>query len=216
MSAEYVDHFADLAPEGVGFLSWTQFERFRRAVEDARKYVPWLRVAGYIKMGSDPDELMSRSSHRANMPLGIPATWLAAEEIVSLLAEINRWPTLEDVARFGSKFALQLTREVETAAFKWPLSDRAHAVQFFRCQACQQMTLRYYPPRVAGEALVDSVVKCTEKTCRAVVDEVMFTRMALLIEIEQKEKRERDRRLAAGKRSATAGGEIGEDDLPVG
>lgn len=200
---------------GVGYLTWAEFDRFRNAVDNARQYVPWLRVAGYIKIGADPDEWFNKTSHRVNMPLGLPPAWLAAEEITSLLGEINQWPDLEDVAKKGSEFALLLTREVETAMARWPMSDRAHAVKFFRCQACNQMTLRYYPPRFVGEALIDSVVKCTDKTCRAIVDETMFTRMAVIAEMEEKEKRERVKRLASGKRSAGESEPESGDDLPV-
>lgn len=213
---EYVDHFTGLASEGIGYLTWAEFDRFRNATATATKIAPWLRIAGYIKLGADPDELMSRSSHRANMPLGLPATWLAAEEIMSLMSEIQKWTTLEDVAKFAPDFATLLTREVERAAALWPMSDRPHAVQFFRCQACQQLTLRYYPPTFVGERLLDSVVKCGEKTCRAVVDEGMFARMALLIELEQKEKDERARRMAAGSRGTCSGKPEQADGVPVG
>lgn len=216
MPPEYVDHFTGLASEGVGYLTWDEFDKFRRAVTTARKYVPWLRIAGYIKLGADPDELMSRSSHRSTMPLGLPATWLAAEEIASLLVEINKWPTLEDVAKRGSEFALLITREVETAAAKWPMSDRSHAVKFFRCEACQQMTLRYYPPNFAGETLIDSVVKCTDRNCRAVVDELMFARMAVLAEAEELEKRESKRRLDTAGRRTRKGEQVPDVDLAVG
>lgn len=213
---DYTDHFADLAKAGVGYMSRDEFDRFAQAVHDASKYVPWLRIAGYIKLGSDPDELMSRSSHRANMPLGLPSTWLAAEEIASLMAEVNKWPTLEDVAKRAPEFAWLLTREVETAKAKWPLADRSHAVKFFRCEACQQMTLRYYPPTFAGEALIDSTVKCTDKSCRAIVDEVMFSRMAVLAEAEQKAKDERTRQLDKARRRTGKSGPIEGHDLAVG
>lgn len=197
-------------------LTAAEFDRFRSAVYNARQYVPWLRVAGYVKIGADPDEWFTHRGHRVDMPLGLPQTWLAAEEITSLLVEIQHWPTLENVAEVGFEFALQLTQEVETAMARWPMSDRAHGVKFFRCQACQGTTLRYYPPRFVGERLIDSVVKCTEKTCRAVVDDLMFTRMALLIEAEQKEKDERARKLAKGPRSAIESEQIAVDYLLVG
>ena len=218
MNGEYVDHFTELASEGIGYLTWDQFDRFRRAVEDARRYVPWLRVAGYIKLGSDPDELMSRSSHRANMPLGLPSTWLAAEEISRLLGEVQRWPDLEATVKddWGQVVAQDLTREVETAKAKWPLTDRSHAVKFFRCEACQQMTLKYYPPNFAGEVLIDSVVKCTDPACRVVVPEIMFARMAVLAEAEELEKRDSKRRLDKAGRRTRESGPITGNDLEVG
>jgi len=205
-----------LSPEiegNVGLLTATEFDRFRTAVYNARQYVPWLRVAGYVKIGADPDEWFTHRGHKIDMPIGLPDTWLAAEEISSLLAEIQQWPTLENVAEVGFEFALQLTREVETAMTRWPMSDRAHAVKYFRCLACQGTTLRYYPPRFVGERLIDSVVKCTEKTCHAIVDEVMFTRMALLTEAEQKEKDERARRLGKRPRSALESQQVAVDCL---
>lgn len=214
-SDSYVDHFTELASEGIGFLTWDQFDRFRRAVENARKYVPWLRVAGYITSG-DPDEFRATSGHMAEMPLGLPATWLAAEEITSLLDEIGKWATHEDVATFGHEFALLLTSEVETAVARWPLSDRTHRVRYFRCMSCDQATLKFYPPTIHGSVIRDTAIKCTDKACRAVMDEIMFARMAVLIEAEQEEIRERAKRLASGKSSAGKGEQVQEDGVPVG
>lgn len=173
------------AEGSVGYLTWDQFDRFRRADNNARKYVPWLRVAGYLKSGTDPDEFRGRSV-MAHPPLGLPATWMAAEEITRLSYEINRWPTHEAIAHDvdGSELAMLFTREVETAAAKWPIADRSRGVRFIRCYVCQQMTLRYFPPTIAGDRLIDSTVKCTEKACRAVVSEIEFARMALLLEQE--------------------------------
>lgn len=175
----------DPAAGSVGYLTFDEFDRFRRADDNARRYVPWLRVAGYLRAGTDPDEFRSRSV-MSHPPLGLPATWLAAEEITRLSYEINCWPTHEAVARDidGSELALLFTREVETAVAKWPIADRPRSVKFFRCTSCNQATLRYYPPTLADEVVRDSAVKCTDKSCRAVIDEAMFARMALLIEQE--------------------------------
>jgi hypothetical protein len=214
-SDSYVDHFTELASEGIGFLTWDQFDRFRRAMENSRKYIPWLRVAGYITSGSDPDEFRVSGGHRTDIPLGLPATWLAAEEIASLLEEVGKWATHEDVATFGHEFALQLTSEVETAVARWPLSDRTHKVKFFRCMSCDQATLKFYPPTIHGSVIRDTAIKCTDKACRAVMDEIMFARMAVLIEAEQEEIRERAKRLAAGKRSAGKGESEPGDGVPV-
>ena len=181
---------SDLAQEGIGYMPWNDFERLRKAVETARRYMPWLRVAGYLKSGADPDEFRGTHAKASNIPLGLPATWLAAEEISRLLGEINGWPELEDAARdqFGAYLCGLLTREVETAAAKWPMEEKPRAVQFFRCIACDQLTLRYFPPSLDGRELVDSIVRCTNRDCRAVVSELMFMRMAVLIEAEHKAK----------------------------
>jgi len=199
----------------VGYLTWDEFDRLRRADDNARKYVPWLRVAGYLKSGTDPDEFRSRTA-MSHPPLGLPATWLAAEEITRLSFELNAWPALEDVAHddWGSVLAQQFTREVETAAAKWPISDRPRSVKFFQCEACQQATLRYYPPTIAGESLIDSIVKCTNKACRAVVDEQKFMRMALVIESEW-ELRNGKRRVDPVGGSAGEGGQIPDDGSSV-
>ena len=58
--------------EGVGYLTWEEFERFRTAVHQSLIVVPWFRVAGHIK-GQQP-EVRSASSH---YPLGLHPTWLA-------------------------------------------------------------------------------------------------------------------------------------------
>jgi hypothetical protein len=133
-----------LAEDGVGYLTFEQFDRLRRAWSDAIKLLPWWWVAGQIRSG-DIDEMRVRSSDPA---LPLPATWLAAHEITRLMQELNGWLELEDVAHDAgaAELALLLTKEVETAAAKWPFSDRSHKVSYFRCQACQQMTLRYMPP----------------------------------------------------------------------
>ena len=192
----------DHPEDGIGYMTWEQFERFRDAVNDSRRLIPWLRVAGYIRSG-DHDELKHRSTDR---PLGLPPTWLAAEEITNLLQEINQWPELEDVATHGSEFAFMLTKEVETAAARWPLEDKSHSIQYMRCQACQLMTLRYYPPKTAKDRIT---VKC--KTCRAVMDEDMFSFAAALIESENNA-----RRLGHDRRGRDESAPSETDNLPVG
>ena len=124
---------------------------------------------------------------------------------------------------------------MQTAAAKWPLSDRAHKVQHFRCQACQGLTLKYLPPndrapkdarmvdvqsRIAPGAVrenpetltrwilaedgkksipvpvtvprtvrratvADVVVRCTDKSCGAVMDSQMFELAVAVIKQEQ-------------------------------
>lgn len=190
----------------VGYLTADMFSRFEWAVHNSRRLVPWLRVAGYIR-GGDTDELKHRSTDR---PLGLPPTWIAAEEITRLLGEINRWAELEDVANDmqGQFFAELLTREVETAGARWPFEDKPHRVKYMRCQACDQMTLRYLPPRDAGDTVL---VKCSDRACGAVMDEHMFKLATALIESENELRRLGDRKSGRG-----VGGEVEADDLPVG
>lgn len=167
----------DPAAGTVGLLTYPEYERFTRAVTDALKHIPWWRIAGQLSAG-DADEYKPRSS---DPTIPLPATWLAAEEISNLLQEINHWETLEDVARFGHEFALTITREVETAMHKWPMEDRPHKVQFLRCRECQQVSLKYYPPKSAGS---DMTIKCTNPNCRAIEDPRNFAHDAALIQEE--------------------------------
>lgn len=186
--------------EDVGFLTWNEWERFTRAVHESRRLVPWLRVAGYLR-GGDADELRHRTSDR---PLGLPPTWIAAEEISNLLIEINQFRELEDVALRAPEFAVALTREVETAAARWPYEDRPHRVQFVRCHECHRMALRMLPPR-------DGVVEIRCSECRAVMDEATFAYTVYLMEAEERERRLGDRGGGGGK-----GREVEADDLSVG
>lgn len=139
---------ADYDPNagGVGFLTFDEYDRFVRAVGNARSHVAWWRIAGHIRLG-DAEEHKSRSS---DPMIPLPATWLAAEEIGNLLLELNTVPTLADAAHRLPEIAMLLTREVETAMAKWPMSDRPHKVRYLRCRACQQQTLKYYPPNLKG------------------------------------------------------------------
>jgi hypothetical protein len=177
--------------DSVGYLTWEQFERFRRAVHDSRKLIPWLRVAGYIR-GGDSDELRHRS---ADHPLGLPPTWVAAEEISNLLQEINQWPELEDVALYGYEFAFTLTREVETAAARWPYEDKPHRVQYMECQTCFRVSLKWRPPRGAEDKVI---VKCSHPECGAVMDEALFAFAAHIIETREHERRLGDRKSGRG------------------
>lgn len=214
---------------GVGFLTFDEFERLTKAVSNARSHVAWWRIAGHIRLG-DPEEHQTRSS---DPTLPLPATWLAAEEIGNLLVEMQKWRTLEDAASHGPEIAMQLVREVETAMAKWPMSDRAHKVRYLRCRACQQQTLKYFPPRLTGPSnaqmttvqvrvgrefhaldVLDVNVKCTNKECRAVEDPAMFERDALLIKLEAE--RAAGKRLDSAGRSAAKSRPLTFDHLPVG
>lgn len=193
--------------DGVGYLTWEQFERFRRATENARVLVPWLRVAGYItSAAADVRVHTSRDGH-----IGLPPTWLAAEEITRLLNELNQWPELEDAAAddYGAWVAWEFTRETETAAARWPHTDRPHRVRVMRCAACDALTLRYHPPRHDGDRIV---VRCSDKACGAFMDEDMFAFAAHMIETENREQK----RLADDRRRRAGRGQVTEDDLQVG
>ncbi|MGX9349184.1 hypothetical protein [Microbacterium sp. KNMS] len=176
--------------ENVGYMAWGEFARFRRAVHFSLELVPWLRVAGYVKTG-EPDEIRAPSSDH---PLGVPPTWLAAEEITRLSHQLQGWPDLEDVANDsdGVEIARVFTREVETAAHRWPFEDRSHRVRYLRCQECSGETLRYSPPRFTGD---DVRIGCTE--CDATVTEEEFNTLAALVALEMKRAGDDSRRLGA-------------------
>lgn len=182
----------------VGYMTYDEFNRFRRAVNYSMKLVPWLRVAGYIKSG-EPDDIRGSS---VEQPLGIPSTWLAAEEITQLSQELNRWQDLEDIAADdgGFELALIFTREVETATAKWPFEDRAHKVQYVRCPACQMVGLRYEPPEFSGDQIA---VKCRE--CRHFVSEDEFAKLTTLIAMEFAEAKEKSRERRLGDRRTSSG-----------
>ena len=201
----------------VGYLTWDQFQKFRWAVEYSRKLVPWLRVAGYLK-GGEADVRVQSSSDR---PLGLPPTWVAAEDISRLLMELNQWHELEDAANdeYGAWLALTVSSEVGGAAARWPFEDRPHAIRHMRCQVCQQMTLRYNPPRHEGDGVE---VRCRDRSCGAVLDELMFERVVVMIRAEHEEQERRRREVARARRlgDGVAGdgvdGPVEVDDLSVG
>lgn len=224
---------ADYDPDagGVGYLTFDEFDRLGHAVSNARTHVAWWRIAGHIRTG-DEDEHRTRSS---DPTIPLPATWLAAEEVSRLLGELNRWHTLEQAAGTldGQFFALLLVREVETSMAKWPMSDRPHKVRFLRCRACQQQTLKYFPPVLHAPKdaqmttvavhdrgmfgsieLADVTVKCTNKECRAVEDPAMFERDALLIKLEAE--RGGRGRMGDGDRGTGPSEQIADDGVQVG
>lgn len=195
--------------ENIGYYTYDQFNRLRNAVNDARTLIPWLRVAGYIRTGTDDIRVhSSRDGH-----IGLPPTWIAAEEITRLLQELNQWPELEDAVNdeYGAWVAWEFTREAETAQAKWPHTDRPHRIHVMRCTACNGLTLRYHPPRHDGDRVI---VRCKDRSCGAVMDEDMFTRAAVIIESENQEREQK--RLAANRRRRGSDRPITENDLPVG
>lgn len=140
-----------------GYLTTAQWRSFQWAVHYSLRLVPWLYAAGNYSI-SDPDEARSRS---VDVPLGMPATMLAAIEIERLSRELGAWDNLEDIANdvFGADIAKQFTREVQTAAHRWPFEDKPHKVQHVRCPACRYMSLTFFPPEGGGS---DSTVRCSE------------------------------------------------------
>lgn len=162
----------------IGYLTWEEFDRFRRAVHQAQIVIPWFRVAGYIR--GHAEEVRAPSS---NHPLGLPPTWLAAEEITRLSVELRYWPNLEDVANdlFGRDIAVLFTREVETALHRWPIEDRPHKVRHVRCQQCAGETIRYEPPSFEGDKVH---IACTE--CGHELTEDEFKTLVELVTAELK------------------------------
>lgn len=164
--------------ENVGYLTWDEFDRFTRAVHKSLTIVPWLRAAGYIR--GEVDEIRSPSS---NHPLGVPPTWLAAEEITRLSSELRYWADLEDAANddYGSDIAKQFTREVETALARWPIEDKPHKVRHVRCQVCAGETIQYNPPQGIWRPVK---IACTE--CGHKVSEDEFKTLVELVTAEMK------------------------------
>lgn len=164
--------------ENIGYLTWDEFNRFRRAVDRSLIAVPWFRVAGYIK--GAVEEVRSPSS---NHPLGIPPTWLAAEEIDRLSQELRYWPNLEDAANhtYGADTARAFTREVETALARWPIEDKPRKVRHIRCQQCAGETIRYQPPAFDGDNVH---IACTD--CRHTLTEEEFATLLTLVTEEMK------------------------------
>jgi hypothetical protein len=219
---------------GVGYLTFDEWDRFTRAWQTAYKHLPWWWVAGHVR-GGDGDELRSRSAEHT---IPLPGTWLAAHEVTRLMHELNRWPELVDAAndQDGAEFIMLFTREVETAAAKWPFSDRTHRVSYFRCEACQQLTLKYFPPnpserenapmvdvtyrgrdgKVRKGELLDVVVRCTDGTCNALMSSARFEVAVKLIEWEhEQEKIRAKQRLDSAGGSAGKGGQVESDDSSV-
>lgn len=166
------------AHENVGYLTWAEWDRFNAAVHRSLIIVPWLHAAGYIK--GEVNEIRSPSSDH---PLGLPPTWLAAEEIRRLSGELRYWANLEDVANDvdGADTARLFTREVETASARWPIEDKSHKVRHLRCQSCMGETIRYDPPRYESDEVK---IGCTE--CSRTYTDEEFTELVELLTAEMK------------------------------
>lgn len=172
-STERLEH------EDVGYLSIKEWNRARWAAEYALKFLPWLRIAGYVRF--EVEDVRVDSSGGAG--IGIPPTKLAYIEINRLLGELNRWTELEDAANdmLGQFLLASLGREMSTAVARWPMEDRPHRVDAMRCGGCEQLTLTYRPPRWEGDEIR---VDCY---CGYVLNHDEFERSVALIELEQRE-----------------------------
>ena len=194
--------------EGIGYYTVDQFDRLRGAVNTARTLVPWLRVAGYIRGESTERIHTSRDGH-----IGIPPTWIAAEEITRLLTELNAFPELHHAVNdeYGAWVAWEFVRETETANARWPIEDHTHKVRHMRCTGCGALTLRYHQPRHAEDPII---VRCSDPDCRTVMGEAMFAFAAHLIEQENKEREQQRLDQASRRGGARRAGPA--NDLPVG
>lgn len=219
----------------VGYLTTREYDRLLQAVKDAMKHVGWWRACGTIR-GGDSDELRIRSNDPV---LPLPAPWLAAHEITRLMQELNQFDELVDAAhdQYGQFIARLLFGEVETAMAKWPIDERPHWVRYYRCQSCNQLTLKYFPPdsrakdwdrsevswtrhgvRYSAEVRPSSV-RCTDRACGALMGETQWEFAAHVAKAEHDERRKRERqqrRLGARGRRAGTGAEVTVDGVPVG
>lgn len=184
----------------VGYLSADQWTDLEWAIREADQMVPWLQIAGYIRT---EDESGVRA--RTDRPLGVPPTWIAAQEILRLQGRLARWPSLQEAVGTveGGIAAVELIREMRAAEHKWPVKEKPHAVRFIGCPACDLKTLRYNPPAARGEPIL---VKC--RVCGAVMDEKMFGFAVRLIQDEQ-------RRLGERRGRSESSEAVTEDDPPV-
>lgn len=163
-----------------GYLTTAQWRAFQWAVSHSVVFVPFLYAAGNYSI-NDPDEARAKS---ADVPLGMPATMIAAIEIDRIGQEMREWDDIEDVANdvYGAEVAKMFTREVQTAAHRWPIADEPHRVEYIRCQACGFLALDYHPPATVE---TDAVVQCGE--CGNITTGDDFKMMAELFAREYQE-----------------------------
>ena len=140
------------ATEGVGFLTDRQFNRFVWAHANADQISGWLYRAGHYKVAGEDDVRVDAAS-TPSAPL--PATYLAADEIQSLMRQLVRFTTHQDTANSvkGAELAIALGRAVSAADRNWPQEEKPHFVKHMRCGGCEQLTLAYRPPRWAGDKI---------------------------------------------------------------
>lgn len=139
-----------------GYLTTAQWRAFQWAVSYSLVLVPFLYSAGNYSISVDEGR-----SRAVDPALGMPATRIAAIEIERLGAELRYWENLEDIANDveGWQTAVDFTREVQTAAHRWPMEDKPHKVEDLRCVHCGMLALVYQPPQVPGG---ETAVVCEE------------------------------------------------------
>lgn len=139
-----------------GYLTTAQWETFQWAVSYSFALVPFLRSAGNYSISVDEGR-----SAKTEPALGMPATQIAAIEIERLATRLGEWDNLEDIANDveGWRVALDFTREVRTAAERWPMEDEPHDVKELRCKHCGMLALVYRPPMNVGD---ESGAHCEE------------------------------------------------------
>lgn len=173
------------AEPDVGLLSAKQFQRAHSAYECARALMPWLRVAGYVRLGEE--DVRVQTSREPS--IGIPPTKLAYLEIERIVSELNRWPELIDATRdlYGQFLLASLVREVQAALSRWPMEDRPRRIRSVRCCSCGQFTLWHRPPSFPGDT---TRVKCR---CGFAMTDDEFAEMVSLVEKEERERKLGDR-----------------------
>lgn len=182
------------ADEGVGYVDAKDWARSQWANGYSLKFLPWLRIAGYVSF--EVENIRVDSSGGAS--IGIPATKLSYMEIARILGVLNQWADLEAAAhdKEGQFFVVLLGSEMATAVARWPMEDKPHKVSALRCGGCQQLTLTYRPPRWEGDQIR---VDCM---CGYTLDDESFAWAIDLIEKEERERRESLGRSARGNRKS--------------
>lgn len=140
------------ATEGVGYLDMREYNRFVWAWAKGGEIASWLYSAGNLNTTGETDVRVDSS---ATASINLPATWLAADEITRILQQLNRFPEPEDAAndKIGASLALDLGRAVSAADHNWPREQKPHLVTHMRCGGCEQLTLKFRPPRWAGDKI---------------------------------------------------------------
>lgn len=143
-----------------GYLTTAQWRAFQWAVSYSLVLVPFLCSAGNYSISVDEGR-----SARTEPALGMPATQIAAIEIERLANELRYWGDLEDIANDveGWRVAVDFTREVQTAAHRWPMEDKPHQVEDVRCTACGMAALVYAPPTLPKDEVSVSCTECGAK-----------------------------------------------------
>lgn len=174
---------AHLAAEGVGYLDMRDYNKARWAFEYSRKFLPWLRIAGYVSF-TDVDVRVDSSS---DGHIGIPATKLAYLEITRLMQELNQWREVEDAAGddWGAELLKDLGREMSTAVHRWPMEEKPHKITDMRCGGCGMLTLMYRPPRWEEDEIK---ADCSQRCGFELVGDDLMKSVKLL-EMEEIERR---------------------------